>query len=208
MKTIVWDVDDVLNDLTRAWLEGAWLPAHPDCPVQFASLVENPPHRLLGITKDEYLASLDAFRVSSAARQLQPVAEVLTWFDRYGGCARHVALSAAPLETVHESAAWVMRHFGRWIRTFAFVPSPRRTPLIPRYETTKGEYLAAWGKADVFIDDSQANVEAARTRGIAALLMPQPWNSSHQTVSETLERLTRLVAADGATSQASGVSGG
>ena len=33
MKTIAWDVDDVLNDCMRTWFERTWLPAHPGCAV-------------------------------------------------------------------------------------------------------------------------------------------------------------------------------
>ena len=196
MKTIIWDVDDVLNDLMRWWLELAWLPAHPACRVTYPGLTENPPHALLGIGLEEYLASLDAFRLSPAAREMAPVPEVLEWFTRHGARARHVALTAAPQHTVHESAAWVLRHFGGWIRTFAFVPSPRPGASSPGYEATKEEYLAGCGRVDVFLDDNPAHVQAARRRGMAALLVPRPWNAGGPTLAQTLEQLAHLVAAD------------
>ncbi len=51
MKTIVWDIDDVLNDLTRAWFETAWLPAHRECRLTYEELKVNPPHELLGTSE-------------------------------------------------------------------------------------------------------------------------------------------------------------
>jgi hypothetical protein len=193
MKTIAWDVDDVLNDLMRRWLEDAWLPAHPSCRVTYQALTENPPHAVLGVSLEEYLASLDAFRLSPAAGAMEPVPEVFEWFTRHGPRAQHVALTAAPQHTVYESAAWVMRHFGGWIRTFAFVPSPRPGVSSPCYETSKDEYLATRGRVDVFVDDNPAHVEAARRRGIAALLVPRPWNGEEATLEQTLEQLSELV---------------
>ena len=71
MKTIVWDVDDVLNNLMQSWLETAWLPAHPACQITYRLLTENPPHHLLGISKIEYLQSLDDFRLNRFG-QLKP----------------------------------------------------------------------------------------------------------------------------------------
>ena len=59
MRTLVWDIDDVLNDLMRSWFTEEWLPTHPDCRLAYADLLENPPHRVLGIAEAEYLASLD-----------------------------------------------------------------------------------------------------------------------------------------------------
>ena len=48
MLTIVWDVDDVLNDLMAVWFRDAWLPKHAACPVRYEEITENPPHRVLG----------------------------------------------------------------------------------------------------------------------------------------------------------------
>ncbi len=170
MKTIVWDVDDVLNSLTRTWLE-----TQPDCALTFAGLTENPPHRLLGISREAYLRSLDEFRLSRFAA-LEPAVPVRRWFEAHGHQFRHVALTATPLETAPLSAAWVMRHFGRWIRTFAVAPSPRPDDPGPVIDPSKAGYLRWWGRADVLIDDNPAHVSAARTLGITGLLAAQPWN--------------------------------
>ena len=192
MKTIVWDVDDVLNDLMRTWFERCWAPSHPDCPIGYGQISENPPHELLGVSKSEYLASLDDFRVSEIAREMAPVPEVLVWFRQYGDRFRHAALTATPLHTAPTSAAWVMRHFGAWIRSFHVIPSPRQGEPIPVYDQSKEDFLRWWGQADVLVDDSPLNVASAQALGIGAVLIPRPWNQSQTTFAEALDVLTGL----------------
>jgi hypothetical protein len=176
VKTIVWDVDDVLNDLMRAWLEAAWGPVHPGAALPYERCTENPPHRLLGCTLAAYLASLDAFRLSEAGRNLAPDPGALAWFEAHGARYRHVALTAAPLAAAPHSAAWVLRHFGRWIRSFHFVPSPRLDDALPVYDRSKAEFLDWFGRADLLVDDNPEHVAAAAARGLPAVLVPRPWN--------------------------------
>src|SRR5437667_12404182 len=121
MLTIVWDVDDVLNNLMSAWLQEAWLPAHPACKVTYSELRGNPPHEILGVTKAEYLNSLDAFRASDRAQQLTPHPEILNWLRTHGGRYRHMALTARPLASAGSTADWVFRHFGHYIRCYGVV---------------------------------------------------------------------------------------
>jgi hypothetical protein len=189
MKTIVWDVDDVLNDMMRTWFERWWVPSHPDCRLGYDQISENPPHQLLGISKSDYLASLDAFRLSDLAKTMLPVHEVLEWFRRYGEHHRHAVLTAAPLSAAEVSAAWVMRHFGCWIRSFNLIPSPRESERTLVYDRSKTEYLKWWGKADIVVDDATQNVQEALSLGIRAVLIPRPWNRSGLSLAEALERI-------------------
>ena len=193
MHTIAWDVDDVLNDLMRSWFEGSWLPSHPDCALRYEDISQNPPHQLLEVSLDEYLASLDDFRLSGAAERLHPVPEMMAWFCQYGEHFRHIVLTATPLRSAPVSAAWATRHFGRWIRSFNFVPSKREGERIPVYDQTKDDFLSWWGNVDILVDDSAVNVEAARALGIQGVLMPRPWNQSRLTIAEILESLAGLV---------------
>lgn len=192
MLTIAWDVDDVLNDLTRAWLDQAWLPNHPECPVSYEELSANPPHALLGVGLDEYLASLDEFRLSRYLPDLAPVPEAHEWFERHGGRYRHIALTAVPLRCAPISAAWTLRHFGRWIRSFHFVPSRRAGESIPQYDVTKQDFLRRSGDIAVLVDDHAVNVESARELGIQAVLMPRPWNGRKATIAEIFAELEKL----------------
>jgi len=191
MVTIAWDVDDVLNDLTGAWLRDEWRPAHPQCRTAYSELSRNPPHSIIGAALEEYLASLDRFR-RSRYRELEPLPETLAWFERHGGRFRHMALTAAPLHCAPESAEWVIRHFGRWIRSFNFVPSPRHGESIPPYDANKRDFLRWFGNASVLVDDNVENIAAARSAGMRAVLMPRPWNSGPGSIGETFEQLETL----------------
>jgi len=193
VKTIAWDVDDVLNDLMRAWFEHCWMRAHPDCPLRYGRISDNPPDALLGISRADYLASLDGFRLSEGAETMLPVPEVLAWFRQYGKSCRHLALTAVPLRAASVSAAWVMRHFGAWIRSFHLVPSPRQDERIPNYDRTKEDFLRWWGKVDILVDDNPVNVASARSLGIEAILVSRPWNQGQQTLAQTLDTLTKSV---------------
>jgi len=189
VKTIAWDVDDVLNDLMRRWLEDWWLPGHPGLALRYEEILENPPHRLLGTTEDEYLRSLDEFRLSDIAAKMVPVPEVLDWFKRYGRSFRHIALTARPAATAPPASQWVFTHFGEWIRTFHFVPAARGKGDTSEYDKSKGDYLSWLGKVDVLVDDRSSNIESAKELGIAGVLMPRPWNRNSSAICEALGAL-------------------
>jgi hypothetical protein len=190
MLTIIWDIDDVLNHLMRDWLEQEWKPRHPHCPLGYSEICENPPHRVLGVSEREYLESLDIFRLSATASQMLPNATVVKWFAAHGRRSRHIAATSRPLDMAGPAAEWVLRHFGAYIRTFAVVPCRCRAN-VPRYDTTKGEFLAWWGKADILVDDCRETISAAVQLGIRAVLFPQPWNGGGSTAT-ALRQLTEL----------------
>jgi hypothetical protein len=193
MITIVWDVDDVLNDLMREWFDGAGRALAVRGRVRYDDLTENPPHDVLGISLDQYLASLDGFR-QSHYRAVQPLPESHSWFVSHGRRARHIALTAVPSPAAHLSAEWVIRHYGAWIHTFAFAPS-RGTPAGGLDPATKPEYLEWIGKGDVYVDDSEQNVLAAESLGLRGVLLPRPWNRARSGSSiSALECLTALLA--------------
>jgi FMN phosphatase YigB (HAD superfamily) len=193
MKTIIWDVDDVLNDLMRVWFEDFWRPQHKSVALDYAEIKVNPPHVLLRVTKEEYLASLDEFRLSGRYDRLPPTAEIKQWFVLHGAKCRHVALTRVPAAVSHVSAAWVMRHFGNWIRSFHFIPSYRAEENPPVYDEDKGTYLNYFGKADLLIDDAQDNIEAAKKAGVKTLIFPRPWNQSGLTVEQLLDKVLSII---------------
>jgi hypothetical protein len=195
MRTIVWDVDDVLNDLMRAWFESVWKPAHPESRLGYEDIIDNPPYRSLGIAKAEYLASLDAFRLSEAARRMAPNPAVLEWLRGYGGKFRHVALTARPLDAAPAAAEWVFRNFGEYFRCFGVVPS-RPSPATTLYDRDKGDFLGWLGSADFFIDDNAETLGAALKPRLRTLLYPQPWNRAVHTVGDVLRTLTEAAVAN------------
>jgi len=192
MLTIVWDVDDVLNNLMHSWFSAVWKPQNKKSILEFSGITENPPHKLLGIAKREYLESLDAFRLSKDAGDMKPNPEILRWFAKHGKKYNHIALTARPAKTIPPSAEWVFRYFGAWIRTFAFVPSKRENGSLREHFKTKKEYLDWFGKADIFVDDSPENIRAAKSLGIKTVLIPQPWNNSKLTLKELLDLLNDM----------------
>jgi hypothetical protein len=190
MKTIIWDVDDVLNDLMGSWFED-WSKSNPHV-ISYDNLSQNPPCKLLGITQVEYLRSLDAFRLSGKAAKLEPVPEIFEWFRHYGDRSNNVALTATPLSACPVSAEWVMRNFSRWIRSYNVVPSMRPGMEKDPYHISKSEFLSWWGKGDILVDDSEENVADAISTGMEAVLIPRPWNHSTLTITEALATLTEL----------------
>ncbi|HOS40467.1 MAG TPA: hypothetical protein PLG31_12080 [Spirochaetota bacterium] len=194
MLTIAWDVDDVLNDLMRTWFEAEWLTRYPLCEISYNDISENPPHGLLGVSREEYLCSLDRFRQSDAYLAMEPVGPVMEWFRSYGERFRHIAVTAVPRTAAHRSAQWVVGRFGDWIRTFHFVPSARPGATIPAYDRGKGEFLRWLGRADVFIDDDEGNIASADGLDVRCLLFPRPWNgAAGKTIEEALDGLSRML---------------
>jgi len=191
MKTIIWDVDDVLNNLMEGWLSSAWKPAHSDCGLSYSELTENPPYRLLGVSAQDYYASLDAYR-PVADKEMEPRWTILDWLWKEGRDYRHVALTARPLHDTASCAEWIMRHLGDYVRTFAVVP--RRTSReTPQYDRTKVDYLRWLGHYTVLVDDDLDTVGAARRAGLRAVLFPQPWNRSKDTVDQALAKILALM---------------
>lgn len=190
MKTIAWDVDDTLNDLMRRWHRDWFLPRHRACRARYEDLSVNPAYGVLGLTKAAYLRSYDEFRLSGVYRRMPPLPEVLAWFRRNGGKYRHMAVTAVPLKAAHESAAWVFRHFGRWIRTFHVVPSPRPGERLPDYGRNKADFLRSVGGCHYFLDDSPDNVKVVRATGARCLTVPRPWNPEKRTYRELLASIS------------------
>jgi hypothetical protein len=148
---------------------------------------------LLRISKEDYLESLDTYRRERYAA-LRPREDVLLWFREFGARAHHIALSAVPRAYADVSAAWVIRWYGDWIRTFAFVPSFRIGTEATAGLRSKAEYLACLRRADVFIDDLDANLDAAAGLGIHCVLAPRPWNGNrHAPFHSGLDRVSDFI---------------
>ena len=191
MLTIAWDVDDVLNDLMKNWLEKWWNPGNADRAFNYEDLTKNPPHQLLGVELSDYLKSLDAYRMSGYYAQLQPKKEVLSWFKKQGYHYRHMALTAVPRIAASISSSWVFEHFGEWIRTFHFVPSFRPEDVLASYESTKSAYLEWLDRADIFIDDHEGNVQGViKSKKIKCYTVSRPWSQSGISIGAILECLS------------------
>jgi len=184
----------VLNDLTSAWLARAWGPSQPGHVVAYADLRTNPPHELLGIGLGDYLASLDSFRTGEGYAALQPNPRILSWLDANGERCHHVALTATAFRAAPTTAAWVLRHFGRWIREFAFVPATRAGEDLPRFDRDKSEWIARLRGPVALVDDSPANLAAAAAAGAGTVCWPQPWNGGPARPDDALAALDAWLA--------------
>ena len=193
MISIVWDVDDVLNDLMHCWLDNKWLPEHLDCQVTFEQITQNTSEQIINASKEEYLLSLDNFRLSKAYFEMKPNPEILAWFKKYGEKARHVALTSVPIKAAHISANWVMKNFGRWIRSFNFIPSSRAGEQIPEYDCSKADYLKWLNKIDVLVEDNEQNIREAEKLGIKGILVRRPWNKSNLTLKDALVEINKII---------------
>jgi len=193
MKTVAWDVDDILNDLMRCWLIDKWLPEHPDCKVCFEQITQNTPEHIINRPKEEYQLSLDAFRLSGAYLQLQPNPEILAWFEESGNKARHIVLTSVPVKAAHISADWVMKNFGRWIRSFNFIPSLRAGEQALEYDHSKADYLRWLNKIDILVEDSEENIREAEELGIKGILVKKPWNKGSLLFKDALVEINQLL---------------
>lgn len=192
MLTIAWDVDDVLNSLTAEWYRQAPLVDACAAP-RYEDLLENPPHRVLGVRLEEYLASLDDFRRTRYGT-LAPAPPVFDWFLEHGAAYRHLALSSVPAAFADVTASWVLRHFGRWINTFAFVQSPGPRADAFSMAGSKQDYMRWFGRADVLVEDRAETLDAAAELGVRGILVPQPWNGRRgESIGGALDELSRVL---------------
>ena len=188
-KTLLaWDIDDVLNEFMLHCL-----PRFPSKKrLAYGELTFNPPYDLLGISKEQYLATLDASRADLYQKPPRP--EVIAFFTKHGGYFHHTAISAVPLRFASESAQWLLQHFGQWIQSFIFIPSPRQGMEMKSQQFhTKSEALRAINRNVVLIDDNPANVLDAQSNGCNARLFPAPWNDNrNMNISDFLDKLLEL----------------
>lgn len=191
MITIAWDVDDVLNELMLQWFLD--FKKSTTCNLKFEDLTINPPHNLLKITKMAYLESLDQYRLSGKYLDLSPNEKILSWFKKYGHLARHIVVTAVPERSAFISAHWVIKNFGKWIRTFHFVPSERNEERLPVYDRKKIDFLKKIKDIQIFIEDNEDNVNDANSIGIKGLLVKRPWNSSKDSLEACLKNLTKYI---------------
>ena len=192
MKVIVWDVDDVLNDLMGEWLRLCWKRENPQCSLEYSMITSNPPHELLGVAKEIYLKSLDAFR-QRHFKNLQPLPEMLEWFGLHGNRAHHIALTSVPIKAAHYSAEWVFSHFGKWIRSFNIVPSPRPEDPPEIGSSSKADYICSFSRADIVVEDNPDTLTSMKNLGIRTVPMPRPWNRFPGVPADALAQLNSLI---------------
>jgi len=193
MKIIVWDIDDVLNDLTKEWFAHFCLQQNNLNNIKYANLKENPPHKLLNISEADYLKSLDDFRREFGPR-INPLPDILSWFNTNGDSYFHFALTSASLFYASSSAEWLFKNYGRWFSLFSYVPSRREGDNYSYRFLSKISFLKIFNTIDAFIDDNPRNIMEADKMGIKTFLFPRPWNNSpYNSLKELLNDLNKLL---------------
>ena len=171
---LIWDIDDVLNELTALCIETTAQKLKPG--IKLEQLADNPPLKELECSLGEYRRILDECR-DQYLYSRPPIPEVLEFFQEWGTHFRSVTLSSCPMHMASRSAEWVLRHLGTWIQGTIFVPSPRKhIPVGSALFASKAEAVLALG--GTLIDDMPINVERVREAGGEALYFPAPWNEN------------------------------
>jgi hypothetical protein len=194
MITVIWDICDTLNDSKYRWFINFKFHNTLCILEDYKDLCEDPPWKLMGITKERYLTSLDNYRLSSY-KFLEPNKEFLEWFIDHGEKTEHIALTEIPLKCAHISSDWVFTHFGNWIRTFHCIPSTRRYCYPPEYHKNKAEYIRDLNKDNlIFIDDNEENIEEIEKLklNIKTFCVKQPWNSG-MSINRILKKLNKMI---------------
>ena len=176
---LIWDIDDVLNTLMQQYVAYG-LPENAK-KLSYKELTENPPHDLLGISKEDYLFSLDRVR-AGGFYNLPPRSEIMAFFAECGHLFDHIVLSAVPLRFMEKSSAWVLHYFGEWIQNCLFIPSVRPDCCVKsQIFFSKAQAVEFFGQRAVLIDDSVKNVEETLVSGGRAVYFPAPWNREKNT---------------------------
>jgi len=183
---IIWDVDDVLNCLMEFWLNH-WNQGN-NSNISLKDIKENPPHEILGITKETYFTSLDEFRNSESGKYVLANSILMNWFEGHGNKFKHVACTARPIETMPNQAWWIYYNFGQWINTVHAAGAVRDSKID--YQTgLKADFISYIDTEVIFIDDNEENINAVSKIGTETILYPQPWNNSVYSEEEFIEEL-------------------
>jgi len=183
---IVWDVDDVLNCLMESWLD-YWNKKN-NSNVCYNEIKNNPPNKILGISKKLYLSNLDEFRNSEAGKNVKVNSIIKSWFKKNGNRFINIACTARPIHTMYNQSYWIYKNFGKWIHSICVADPARDTKANINY-ISKAEYISLISRPVLFIDDSEENINSVSESGADTLVYPQPWNKNDLTIEEFLNKL-------------------
>jgi len=173
---LIWDVDDVLNQLMGAWLK--YWNHENNSNFVLKDIKENPPNKILGISREIYFNSLDEFRNTEAGKSVQEDSTVKNWFNNHGNKYNHMACTARPIETMPNQSWWIYQNYGQWIHTIHAAGTYRE--LETDYRTvSKADFISWIDQKVIFIDDSEENINAVSATGSDTILYPQPWNGAN-----------------------------
>lgn len=189
LPLIVWDVDDVLNNLMASWIDD-WSYRNKK-KYRINDLIENPPNRMLKISLEEYYNDLDTFRNENNGDHIPVNKEIMVWFKEKGHLFHNIACTARSKSTRACQARWIYNNYGNWISTVNMSYSGRLKNK--KDSLNKIEFLGFLNKDLLFIDDNEDTIKEAKDMGFDTLLYPQPWNSSTITVNELINKINQKI---------------
>ena len=150
-------------------------------------------HKILKISRKEYLNSLDKFREEKYL-SLQPRQEILEWFKQYGNKFYHIVLTSVSRKCAEKSVFWIIKYFGDWIQSVNFVYSEREDDNSIKYFNNKSEWIEWFGKVDYFIDDNEKSLKEAKilNPSLITFCPKQLWNSGED-IEDILDKLCKGV---------------
>jgi hypothetical protein len=113
----VWDVDDVLNNLTKDFISYI----APSIP--YKEILNPNIHDSLGLSQNDYHYELDNFRRREYLN-LKPNLEITDFIKSRKG-SMHYILTSVPHEFIEISFCWVKRNFDKTFFGYLFAPSRR-----------------------------------------------------------------------------------
>jgi len=185
---IVWDVDDVLNCLMKSWLQ--YWSQESGLKIILNEIIKNPPQDILGITKEDYLNSLDTFRNSDLGKDLEVNHIIKKWFLHHGNKFNHIACTGRPIRTMPNQAWWLYKNYSQWIKTVHMTGADRD---LESRKISKADFISFINSDVVFIDDCENNINSVSKIGGITLLYPQPWNKANYTEVEFISKLNSLL---------------
>ena len=171
---LIWDIDDVLNELMSLCISTTAQKLKPG--IKFEEVKNNPPLPELACSLDEFRNILDQCR-DQYLYSRAPRKEIIDFFRIWGEKFRSITLSSAPMSMAPRSSEWVLFHLGSWIQGTIFVPSPRKN-VIQGATLFASKAEAVLALDGILIDDMPINVEAVKAAGGRALYFPAPWNEN------------------------------
>ena len=170
MLTIVWDVDDVLNDLMSAGSRRRGSRRIRSRPLAYCRYHGESAASRAGRRAAEYLESLDSFRASDRARaNCRPIPRCSTGCARYGprvsATWRYGASAGERARTRPSGCSAISETTSA---CFGVVPS-RLAAGVPAYDRDKGEFLEWFGRAGLSWSTTARRMSRAAERlGCAA----------------------------------------
>lgn len=187
MKTIIWDVDDTLNNFRFDWfLHNKEELKKIDHDISYDYFNIKNPYNILNDNKDTFIKSLKDFKNYNHFK-ITVNKEIYNWFYKYGKNYNHIILTKCSKDYFEFAVNFVNKYFGKWIQSYNYISGNKKDNL--NEFLTKAEFIKKYFKEiKYFIDDSEKNCKQVEELGIKTFCPKQPWNNGMD-IKDILEEL-------------------